>query len=142
MVQRNRRAKMGYNLSLTEPASVPANSTTYEPFGRRTMNKRTLAALTAIALAATLTACGQQSQTSADKAKEAASKAVDATKEAAKATMEAAKDATKEAADKAAAAAASAADATKDAAAKSADAAKEAADKAAMAAKEAAAPKK
>jgi hypothetical protein len=69
------------------------------------MKMRTLAALTAMALATTLAACGQSSQQLADKAKEAAAKAVDATKDAAKASMEAAKDATKDAADKASAAA-------------------------------------
>ena len=81
---------------------------------------RCIAALTAIALAATLAACGQQSQQAADKAKESASKAADsavtATKDAATAASAAAKDATNAAAD----AAKSAADATKDAAAKAA----------------------
>ena len=38
------------------------------------MKMRTLAALTAMALATTLAACGQQSQQAADKAKESAAK--------------------------------------------------------------------
>ena len=73
------------------------------------MKMRNLATLTAMMLAATLVACGQQSPTaqqSADKAKDSMSKAADATKDAAKASMEAAKDATKDAADSAKAAAA------------------------------------
>src|SRR5690348_7293285 len=120
--------------------------------GNRMIRTRTLAALTAMALAATLTACGPQSPTTrqaADKAKESAAKAADALKDAGKATMEAAKDATKAAADATADAAKAASEAAKDATAKAgvagkegmakaADATKEAADKAAAAARDAA----
>src|SRR5664279_1631801 len=71
------------------------------------MMKKLLAALAALALATTLTACG-------DKAKEAA----DAAKASADQAAAAAKDAASKAADAAKAAATSAADATKDAAMK------------------------
>jgi hypothetical protein len=48
--------------------------------GEIKMKMRTLAALTAMALATTLAACGQQSQPAADKAKESAPKAAEAPK--------------------------------------------------------------
>src|SRR5919201_3064675 len=90
----------------------------HRDFRERLMKKRTFAGLTAMALAVTVIACGQQSQQAADKAKESASKAADA-------AATAAKDA---------AAAASAA--AKDATAKAAEATKESADKAAEATKD------
>src|SRR6266496_2101624 len=58
----------------------PARQTHSKIPGEMMMKMRTLAALTAMALAAMLAACGQQSQTTqqaADKAKESASKAAD-----------------------------------------------------------------
>src|SRR5690242_2250775 len=92
----------------------PVRSPTF--LGDKTMKTRTFAALTAMALAIALAACGQQSQQAADKAKDSAAKAADsaatAAKDAAAAASSAAKDATNAAAD----AAKGAADATKDAA--------------------------
>ena len=94
------------------------------------MNKRIFAALAAMALALTLTACGDKAKEAADAAKASAEKAAVAAKEAAGKAADAAKaaatdaaTATKEAADKAA-------DATKDAAVKAGDASKDAAAKA------------
>ena len=90
---------IGYNYRLTATLTVIRSDSPVKPTqkpGETTMKTRTLAALTAMALAATLAACGQQSQTAqqaADKAKESASKAADATKEAADKAAAAAKDA-------------------------------------------------
>src|SRR6185437_12658873 len=78
----------------------------------KSMKTKTFAALTAMAVAITLAACGQQSQQAVDKAKASAGAAADsaanAAKDAAAAATSAAKDATNAAAD----AAKSAADAT------------------------------
>ena len=67
------------------------------------MKFRTIAALTALALATTLAACGQDSKQAADKAaaatKESADKAAAATKEAADKAAEATKEANKTATD-------------------------------------------
>ena len=104
-----------------------------------TMIKRSMfTALSAIALAATLAACGQQSQQAADKAKESASKAADSAATAAKDAATAASAAAKDATNAAAEAAKNAADATKDAAGKAADAAKDASTQAGTATKDAA----
>jgi hypothetical protein len=109
---------------------------------RETMNKRIFAALAAMVLALTLTACGDKAKEAADAAKASADKAAVAAKEAASKAADAAKAAatdaaaaTKEATDKAV-------DATKDAATKASDASKDAAANAVQAAKDAAAPKK
>ncbi|MDQ2917177.1 MAG: hypothetical protein M3R40_08465, partial [Pseudomonadota bacterium] len=105
----------------------------------KSMKTKTFATLTAMALAITLAACGQQAQQSADKAKDATSSAADsgatAAKDAATAATAAAKDATNAASD----AAKSAADSTKEAADKAADAAKDASGKVTDATKDAAA---
>lgn len=128
--------EIGYNFWLTGdvmPASIQNR------FGEPIMKKTIVAGLTALALAFTLSACGDKAKEAADAAKKSAEQAAAATKEAAAKAAEAAKASATEAAAKTGEAAKDAAAATTDAAAKAADATKDAAAKAADATKDAAA---
>ena len=124
-----------YNFGLTGevmPASIQNR------FGESIMKKAIVAGLTALALAVTLSACGDKAKEAADAAKKSAEQAAAATKEAAAKAAEAAKASATEAAAKTEQAAKDAATATTDAAKAASDATKDAAAKAVDAAKDAA----
>jgi len=127
--------EFGYNFRLTGevmPASIQNR------FGESIMKKAIVAGLTALALAVTLSACGDKAKEAADAAKKSAEQAAAATKEAADKAAEAAKASAVEAAAKTEQAAKDAATATTDAAKAASDATKDAAAKAVDAAKDAA----